>query len=97
MRGQEASRRIPTRAKRLDEELRCDRLRKFAHGFVNGIILLPDFGQAGVKLECEMRDCCLRARSAFEHRIPQPPSPPGFETDRALSFSQSVRVAFLYA
>src|SRR5262245_66190649 len=36
----------------------------------------PEFGQAGVNLACDMKHCCLRARSAFARRIPQPPSPP---------------------
>ncbi len=45
--------------------------------------MLPEFEQAQAKLDCEIKPCCLRARSASEHRIPQPPSPPGFGTDRA--------------
>jgi hypothetical protein len=66
----------------------CDSIarNRRAHEFVNGIILLPDFGQSGVNLEWETEDCCLRARSAFERRIPQPPSPPGFGAGRAQSF-----------
>src|SRR5882672_10050930 len=42
-------------------------------------IILPKFEQARAKLECDKRNCCLRARSAFERRIPQPPAPRGLE------------------
>jgi hypothetical protein len=49
------------------------------HGFFSNIIMLPKFEQARAKLECEICACCLRARSAFEHRIPQPPAPRGLE------------------
>src|ERR1700681_769544 len=41
--------------------------------------MLPKFGQARAQLECETGTCCLWARSAFEHRIPQPPAPRGLE------------------
>src|SRR5690242_6366921 len=54
-----------------------------AHAHVRNIIKMPKFEQPPAKLEWEGEDCCLRARSAFEHRIPQPPSPPGFGADRA--------------
>jgi hypothetical protein len=66
------------------------------HEFVNEIILLPKFEQARAKLKCDLKDCCLRARSAFEHRIPQPPSPPGFGADRAQSFCVALRNAVAY-
>jgi hypothetical protein len=49
------------------------------HRFFNNIIMLPEFEQARAKLECELGPCCLRARSAFEHRISQPPAPRGLE------------------
>jgi hypothetical protein len=39
----------------------------------------PEFEQAHAKLECDTCACCLRVRSAFEHRIPQPPAPRGLE------------------
>ena len=54
-----------------------------SHEFVNGIILLPNCRQAHAKLNCDTRSRCLGARSAIERRIPQPPSPPEFGTDRA--------------
>src|ERR1700690_3458616 len=41
--------------------------------------MLPEFGQARAKLKCDKHRRCLRARSAFEHRIPQPPAPRGLE------------------
>jgi len=53
------------------------------HGFVNGIILLPDSGQALAALESEIAACCLRARFGLDRRISQPPSPPEFGSDRA--------------
>ena len=53
---------------------------------------MPKFEQARAKLECELNHCCLRTRSAFEHRIPQPPSPPGFEADRVRLFALIARM-----
>jgi hypothetical protein len=53
------------------------------HVIVNQIIMLPDFSQGGVKLQCETEGCCLKGPVCCEHRIPQPPSPPGFGVDRA--------------
>jgi hypothetical protein len=41
--------------------------------------MLPNFEQARAKLECDTGACCLRARFAFKHRIPQPPAPRGLE------------------
>src|SRR5499427_496303 len=46
----------------------CDIVTGDHHGFVNGIIILPNSGQARAKLECDWGDCCLRARSC-------PPAP----------------------
>src|SRR5262244_2549973 len=66
----------------------CDIVTGDHHGFVNGIIILPNSGQARAKLECDWGDCCLRAGLALECRILQPPSPPEFRADRA----RSVRV-----
>ena len=57
------------------------------HGFFNNIIILPKFGQARAKLECDMR-IVAQARSAFEHRIPQPPAPRGLELIGPESLSQ---------
>src|SRR5229473_1811050 len=75
------------RAWRLDGSAKCspkcDILTMRPHGFVNGIIILPNSGQARAKLKRDTKTCCLRARSAIERRIPQPPSPPEFGTDRA--------------
>ena len=56
------------------------------HRFVKGIILLPNCRQARAPLECDLHQRCLRARSASERRIPQPPSPPEFGVDRAQVF-----------
>ena len=61
------------------------------HEFVNGIIMLPNSGQAHATLDCDTKSCCLRARSAFERRIPQPPSPPGFGADRAQQVLRTVQ------
>jgi hypothetical protein len=48
--------------------------------------MLPKFGQARAKLECKMR-IVAQARSAFEHRIPQPPAPRGLERIGPENFS----------
>lgn len=53
------------------------------HRFVNGIIILPNCRQARAKLECELMERCVGARSAGERRNSQPPSPPEFGADRA--------------
>src|SRR3954454_730150 len=49
------------------------------HVIVNQIIMLPDFSQGGVNLQCEAEGCCLKGPVCCEHRIPQPPSPRGSE------------------
>ena len=62
--------------------MRCNRAvarYRRAHEFVNGIILLPNFRQSGVKLEWDTEDCCLRARSGFERRFLSPPAPRGLD------------------
>src|SRR5262249_80193 len=53
----------------------CDIIAFGSHGFVNGFIMLPNCGPARANLKWEEKDCCLRARSASERRISQPPSP----------------------
>jgi len=65
----------------------CDRVTCDPHGFVNGIIMLPNSGQARAKPKCQTGDCCVRAWSFFEAPVFQPPVPRGFEVDRARSVS----------
>src|SRR5262249_23026255 len=55
----------------------CDIVTGDHHGFVNGIIMLPNSGQARAKLECEWEDCCLRARSCLAAPDSSAPQPPG--------------------
>ena len=55
------------------------------HELFNNIILLPDFGQARAKLECDTKPCCLRARFASEHPDSSAPSSRGSGADRAPS------------
>src|SRR5262249_17849618 len=55
----------------------CDIVTGDHHGFVNGIMMLPNSGQARAKLECESRDRCLRARSCLAAPDSSAPQPPG--------------------
>jgi hypothetical protein len=65
----------------------CDIVTCDPHGFVNGIIMLPNSGQARAKPKCQTGDCCVRARSFFEAPDFPAPSPPEFKVDRARSIS----------
>src|SRR5262249_3514463 len=57
----------------------CDIVTGDHHGFVNGIIILPNSGQARAKLECDWGDCCLRARSCLGVPDSLAPQPPGVQ------------------
>jgi hypothetical protein len=48
------------------------------HGFVNENIMLPNFGQGAAKL-LGMMATVASGPVSKEHRIPQPPSPPGLQ------------------
>jgi hypothetical protein len=45
------------------------------HGFVKRIIMRPHFSQARAKLACDMRHCCLTARSGSCSGFLSPPAP----------------------
>ena len=63
------------------------------HGFVNGIIILPNSGQARAKLECDWGDCCLRARSRLGVPDSSAPQPPGVQGGSG-PLSESMRSAY---
>src|SRR5258708_22963103 len=65
----------------------CDRVTCDPHGFVNGIIMLPNSGQARAKPKCQTGDCCVRALSFFEAPVFQPPVPRRFEVDPSRSLT----------
>ena len=56
----------------------------FDHAFVKGIIIRPYFGQAPVKLDCDIDSVASRP-GPVRDRIPQPPSPPGSAGRASLS------------
>ena len=56
------------------------------------VIMLPDFSQGGVKLQCETEDCCLKGPVCYERRIPQPPALQGSERIGPLVLSKAYLV-----
>jgi len=73
------------RIKRTALPVRCWARSLGDHGFVNGIIMLPQFGQGDAKPK-SMMAAVASGPVLEERRIPQPPSPPGFVEDRASCF-----------
>src|SRR5215471_19855996 len=71
----------------------CDIVTDDHHGFVNGIIILPNSGQARAKLECDWGDSCLRARSCLGVPDSSAPQPPGVQGGSG-PLSASMRSAY---
>ena len=61
---------------------RCDLVTAAHHGFVNGIIILPNSGQPRAKLECEFSIVASGPGLSLTPDI-SAPSPPEFGADRA--------------
>jgi hypothetical protein len=59
------------------------------HGFVKRFTMQPHFSQARAKLDCEVMDRCLRARSGSRSGFLSPPAPRGVDGS-----GQSFRVRF---